>query len=215
MAVPSLSTDPPPACGSARSAARDVQVEGAARPVQHGRRDRPRRRCRVSPVAEVERRVAGGRASRARWRGGRPGAGRRRAGRAWPARSATVPSRSRASRVSSRAVTVVVAVDSRWSNQTPRCSRASCSTAAAWSGSHRSRASCSTGFSAGIRLCRPVTARCRSTNATAVARQAGGRPGDLAGLPRLQPAVLDQRPQPREPEAELDGLAAPARSPAA
>ena len=78
--------------------------------------------------------------------------------------------------MSSRAVMVATAglarVGSWWSNQTPRCSSASCSTAAAWSGSHCNRASCSTGFRAGIRLCRPVTARCRSTNPT----DAGERP---------------------------------------
>ena len=34
----------------------------------------------------------------------------------------------------------------------------------------------------------------------------GGGPGDLAGLPRLQPTVLDQRPEPREPVAELHRL---------
>ncbi len=39
-----------------------------------------------------------------------------------------------------------------------------------------------------------------------VRRELGGGLGDPAGLPRLQPAVLDQRPQPREPVAELDRL---------
>ena len=38
-------------------------------------------------------------------------------------------------------------------------------------------------------------------------RQGGAGAGDLAGLPGLQPAVLDQRPQPGQPEAQLDGLA--------
>ena len=38
-------------------------------------------------------------------------------------------------------------------------------------------------------------------------RQGGGVSGDLSGLPGLQPALVHQGPQPREPEAELDGLA--------
>ena len=37
-------------------------------------------------------------------------------------------------------------------------------------------------------------------------RQGGGLGGDPAGLPRLQPTVLDQVPQPRQPVAELDRL---------
>ena len=37
-------------------------------------------------------------------------------------------------------------------------------------------------------------------------RQAGGLGGDPAGLPGLQPARLDQVPEPRQPEAQLDRL---------
>ena len=123
-----------------------------------------------------------------------------------PARSVTVPSRSRASRVSSRAVTRVVAVDSRWSSQTPRCSRAVCSTAAAWSGSQRSRASCSTGPRTGSRFDRAVTARCRSTNATAsreswVVARATWRAFHACSRPSCT-----KRPERREPVAELDRL---------
>ncbi len=117
-----------------------------------------------------------------------------------------MPSRSRASRVSIRAVTRVVAVDSRWSSQTPRCSRAFCSTANAWSGSHCSRASCTTGPNGRDPVVAAGDGQVPVHERHRVGRELGGGPGDLAGLPRLQPAVLDQRPQPREPVAELDRL---------
>ena len=82
--------------------------------------------------------VGGGRAAPGRRRGAGPEAGGRRAGPGWrPGRPATRPGRGRVLRA--RAVMMatagLAAVGAWWSNQRPpRCSRASCSTAAAWSG---------------------------------------------------------------------------------
>ena len=122
------------------------------------------------------------------------------------ASSATESSRSSASRVSRVAVTRVVAVECRWSSQTPRASRAACSTPAARSGSHWHNASWTSGRTGGIRFRTPVGRGVPVHEPHRRPGQARGLRGHLPGLPGLQLPVLHQRPQPREPEAQLDRL---------
>ncbi len=154
--------------------------------------------------------VGGGRAGRGRWPGAGRGGGCRRAGPGCRRGPRCVVCRSRASRVSRRAVRSVVAVEARWSNQTPRASRAACSTPAAWSGSQRSMASWTSSLSLpGVR--RAVAGGDDGEVPVHEVDRGPGQGrrlvGDPAGLPRLQPPVVDQGPQPGQPEAELDGLA--------
>ncbi len=112
-------------------------------------------------------RVAGAPASRARRRGGHRGPGCRRAG------PAARPGRRRCRRGRGRPGCPAGPSRAwwRWTPGGPARPRGAPARSAppprAWSGSHCSRASCSTGPRAGSRFDRAVTARCRSTNATA------------------------------------------------